>query len=113
MLPEKMREKSKMSTATKSEMSDYEKIREENIAEREAMLSSLKADFSNFKKDSGLAAGKKAPPKKKKRVKEDSGGDAGGSQRKSARLSVTPENKDKIGSEVNYINLSGKEIKIE
>ena len=89
MLPEKMRKKSKTSTAPKSEISDYEKIREENIAEREAVLSSLKADFSKFKKDSGLAAGKKAPPKKKKRVKEDSSDDAGESQRKSARLSVT------------------------
>ena len=77
-----------------SEMSAYEKIREENIEERKAMLSALIDDFSNFKKDSGIAAAKKAPPKKKKRV------DAGGFQRKSARLSATPEDEDKIGSEV-------------
>ena len=107
MLPEKMREKSKMSTATKSEMSDYEKIREENIAEREEMLSALKADFADFKNDSGIAAAKKAPPKKKKRV------DAGGFQRKSARLSATPEDKDKIGEEVTYINMRELVLNVE
>ena len=87
-------------------MSDYEKIREGNIAEREAMLSALKTDFSDFKKDSGISAAKKAPSKKRKRVKYGSGSDAGGFQRKSARLSATPEYKDKIGSEVTFINMS-------
>ena len=94
-------------------MPAYEKIREGNIGEREAMLSALKDDFSDFKKDFGISATKKAPSKKRKRVKCDSGSDAEGFRRKSARLSATPEDKDKIGSEVNYINLSGKEIKIE
>ena len=97
--PEKMREASNTPTALASEKSDYEKIREENIAEREEMLSALKADFADFKNDSGIAAAKKAPPKKKKRV------DAGGFQRKSARLSATPEDKDKIGEEVTYSNM--------
>ena len=94
-------------------MSAYEKIREGNIAEREAMLSALKADFSDFKKDSGISGPKKAPPKKRKKVKYDSGSDAGGFRRKSARLSAPPEVKDKIGSEVTYINMSEWEIKIE
>ena len=103
--PEKMREASNTPTALASEKSDYEKIREENIAEREEMLSALKADFADFKKDSGIAAAKKAPPKKKKRVEDDSSVDAGGFQRKSARLSATPEDKDRIGEEVTYSNM--------
>ena len=94
-------------------MSAYEKIREGNIAEREAMLSALKADFSDFKKDTGISADKKAPSKKRKRVKCDSGSDAEGFRRKSARLSATPEDKDKIGSEVTFINMSELVIKIE
>ena len=93
-------------------MSAYEKIREGNIAEREAMLLALKADFSDFKKDSGISAAKKSPPKKSKKVKYDSGGDAGGFRRKSARLSAPREEKDKIGSEVTYINMREYEIEI-
>ena len=71
------------------------------------MLSALKADFADFKNDSGIAAAKKAPPKKKKRV------DAGGFQRKSARLSATPEDKDKIGEEVTYSNMREQVLNVE
>ena len=94
-------------------MSAYEKIREENIEERKALLSALIDDFSDFKKDSGISADKKAPSKKRKRVKCDSGSDAEGFRRKSARLSATSEDKDKIGSEVTFINRSELVIKIE
>ena len=62
-----------MPTALTGELSEYEKIREGNIAEREAMLQALMADFDRFKKDSGIGAAKKAPPKKRKRVEYDSG----------------------------------------
>ena len=61
-----------MPTALTGELSEYEKIREGNIAERKAMLQALMADFDNFKKDSGIGAAKKAPPKKRRRVEYDS-----------------------------------------
>merc|ERR1719370_2487260 len=91
-------------------LSEYEKIRQGNIAEREAMLQALMADFDSFKKDSGIGAAKKAPPKKRKRVEYDSD-DEGGfrgrkvkveGSRKSARLSAAPEDKGKMGSEITY-----------
>merc|ERR1719500_582789 len=100
---------SKMPTALTSEMSAYEKIREGNIAEREAMLAALMSDFSDFKKESGIGAAKKVAPKKRKRVEYDSD-DEGGfrstvkveGSRKSARLSAAPEDKGKMGSEITY-----------
>merc|ERR1719422_2802539 len=100
----------KMPTALTGELSEYEKIRQGNIAEREAMLQALMADFDSFKKDSGIGAAKKAPPKKRKRVEYDSddeGGFRGGKvkvegSRKSARLSAAPEDKGKMGSEITY-----------
>jgi len=97
----------KMPTALTSEMSAYEKIREGNIAEREAMMAALMSDFSEFKKESGIGVSKKAPPKKRKRVDSDEGGFRSsmkvvGFTRKSARLSAAPEDKDKMGSEVTY-----------
>merc|ERR1719412_2485882 len=67
----------KMPTALTGELSEYEKIRQGNIAEREAMLQALMADFDNFKKDSGIGAAKKAPPKKRKRVDYDSDDEGG------------------------------------
>ena len=99
-----------MPTALTGELSEYEKIREGNIAEREAMLQALMADFDRFKKDSGIGAAKKAPPKKRKRAEYDSddeGGFRGGKvkvegSRKSARLSAAPEDKGKMGSEITY-----------
>ena len=57
-------------------MSEYEKIRQGNIAEREEMLQELIADFDSFKKDSGIGAAKKAPLKKRNRVENDSDGEA-------------------------------------
>merc|ERR1712088_154947 len=100
----------KMPTALTGELSEYEKIRQGNIAEREAMLQALMADFDSFKKDSGIGAAKKAPPKKRKRVEYDSDDEGGfrGSKvkvegsRKSARLSAAPEDKGKMGSEITY-----------
>ena len=89
-------------------MSAYEKIREGNIAEREAMLSALMDDFSDFKKDCGISTAKEVPPKKRKREEHDRN-DEGGfwssvnveGSRKSARLSAATEDNDKMGSEVN------------
>ena len=40
--------------AIKSELSDYEKVRQDNIKERQDMLAALMADFVDFKKDSGI-----------------------------------------------------------
>merc|ERR1712083_850060 len=98
-----------MPTVLTSDLSAYEKIREGNIAEREAMLAALMSDFSEFKKESGIGVAKKAPPKKRKRVEYDSD-DEGGfrstvkveGSRKSARLSAAPEDQGKMGSEVTY-----------
>jgi len=98
--------------ALKSEMaglSEYEKIRDGNIKEREAMLAALMADFSDFKNDSGIGK-KKAAPKKRKRVEYDSDGDEVSfsskarveGSRKSSRISNQPEDKGKLGSEVTY-----------
>ena len=39
------------------EFSEYEKIREENIREKEQMLRSLQGDWQAFKRSEGLAAG--------------------------------------------------------
>ena len=63
----------KMPTALTGGLSEYEKIRQGNIAEREAMLQTLIADFDSYKKDLGIGAAKKAPPKKRKRLECDSG----------------------------------------
>ena len=63
----------KMPTALTGGLSEYEKIRQGNIAEREAMLQDLMADFDSFKKDLGIGAAKKTPPKKRKRLECDSG----------------------------------------
>ena len=118
-----------MPTALKSELSEYEKIREGNIKEREAMLRALMVsildswhqviltlfaqdDMDSFKKDSGIGQTKKAPVKKRKRVEYDSDGEEiEGSftskvrvegSRKSTRLSLQPEDKGKMGSEVSF-----------
>ena len=62
--------------ALTANMSEYEKIRQGNIAEREEMLRELIADFDSFKKDSGIGAAKKAPLKKRNRVENDSDDEA-------------------------------------
>ena len=62
--------------ALTANMSEYEKIRQGNIAEREEMLRELIADFDSFKKDSGIGVAKKAPLKKSNRVENDSDDEA-------------------------------------
>ena len=71
--------------ALTANMSEYEKIRQRNIAEREEMLQELIADFDSFKKDSGIGAAKKAPLNKRNRVENDSDDEVQGS-RKSVRI---------------------------
>ena len=68
-----------------AKMSEYEKIRQGNITERESMLQELNAEFNSFKKDSGIGAAKKAPPEKRKRVEYDSD-DEGGFHRNNAKV---------------------------
>ena len=75
----------KTQMALTANMSEYEKIRQRNIAEREEMLQELIADFDSFKKDSGIGAAKKAPLKKRNRVENDSDDEVQGS-RKSVRI---------------------------
>ena len=62
--------------ALTANMSEYEKIRQGNIAEREEMLQELIAGFDSFKKDSGIGAAKKGPLKKRNRVENDSDDEA-------------------------------------
>jgi len=88
--------------ALKGEMSAYEQIRADNIAEREAMLASLMADFKDYKQDVGLGP---KPAQKRKRKTEDGGAFKTGAQmpterRQSTRLSMKPEDKVKLGSDV-------------
>jgi len=70
------RETLKTPMALAANMSEYEKIRQGNIAEREEMLQELIADFSSFKKDSGIGAVKKAPLKKRKKMENGSDDEA-------------------------------------
>ena len=89
--------------AMKTELSEYELIRAENIKEREEMLAALMADFQDFKKDSGIAAIKK--PQKKKRTFDEAFRSSGAmphERRKSSRLSEKPEGETepRYGSEV-------------
>jgi len=82
--------------ALKSEMSDYEKIRDENIKEREEMLKALMADWNDFKTQGGAGREKKTVGLKRKRKEMI---EMPGEQRRSARLSQKPEDKEKLGSE--------------
>ena len=66
----------KTQMALTANMSEYEKIRQRNIAEREEMLQELIADFDSFKKDSRIGVAKKAPLKKSNRVENDSDDEA-------------------------------------
>ena len=92
--------------ALKSELSAYEKLREENIRERQNMLAALMADMADFKKDVGLgpktasSAGQKR--KKKERIVPP------GELRKSSRLSQKPEDKEKLGSEKWNVDSEGQ-----
>jgi len=97
--------------ALKGEMSAYEQIRADNIKEREEMLAALMADFSDYKKDIGIGP---KPVQKRKRVNED-----GGSfktkvalpteLRRSSRVSVKPEDKNKLGSSTWSATIDGRE----
>jgi hypothetical protein len=113
--PKKPRPARKMPTALADELSEYEKIREGNIKEREAMMADLMADFNTYKKDAGIGPAARKPAKKRKRVEtEDDDGDmkfAGvrvAGSRKSARLSARPEDQDKLGSEVTREESEGR-----
>ena len=89
--------------AMKSELSDYELIREQNILERNEMLAALMADFQEFKNDTGLTSSKK-PQKKKRKFDEAfrSSADMPSERRKSSRLAERPEGETepRYGSEV-------------
>jgi len=89
--------------AMKSELalSDYEKIRDNNIKARDDMLAKLMADFNQYKQDNGLA---KPPPGKKlqkKKTKADaafqSAARAPITLRKSSRL-VNQDKKETLGT---------------
>ena len=82
--------------ALASEISEYEKIRDENIKEREDMLKALMADMEDFKAQCGIGQQKKGNNEKRKRKEKIS---LPGEQRKSARLSQKPEDKEKLGSD--------------
>ena len=82
--------------ALKSELSEYEKMRENNIKERQSMLAALMADMADFKKDVGL--GPKSSGAGQKRKKREINVQPG-ELRKSSRLSQKPEDKEKLGSE--------------
>jgi len=87
--------------ALKSEMSAYEKVRADNISERQAMLAALMADFSEFKADSGIK--NKAPPKKKRKLDSDgkfiSTVKDTGERRTSARIKNQEEGGESLGSD--------------
>lgn len=86
--------------ALKGEMSAYEQIRADNIAEREAMLAALMADFTEYKQDVGLGP---KPAQKRKRKTEEGGSFKTGAKlstelRRSNRVSIKPEDREKLGS---------------
>jgi len=101
--------------ALKSEMSAYEQIRADNIAEREAMLAALMADFKDYKQEVGLGP---KPAQKRKRKTDDGGAFKTGAHvpterrqsnrlcNKPDRLSMNPE--DKLGSTVWSTNPDGR-----
>merc|ERR1719270_1073015 len=92
--------------AMKSELSAYEKIREDNIAERQALLDALMADFAEYKADNGLSNPDKKPQKRKRKLNDDgsafrSSAGLPTERRKSARLAEQPEGGEKqLGSQV-------------
>jgi len=92
--------------AMKSELSAYEKIREDNINERQALLAALMADFAEYKADAGLSNEAKKPQKRKRRLDDDgsafrSSAGLPTERRKSARLAEQPEGGEKpLGSQV-------------
>ena len=89
--------------AMKTELSDYELLREQNIEERNEMLAALMTDFQKFKNDTGLTSAIK-PQKKKRKFDEafKSSGEMPHERRKSSRLAERPEGETepRYGSEV-------------
>ena len=88
--------------AMKTELSEYDQLRLQNLKERDEMLAALMADFQEFKKDSGLVAQTK---QKKKRKFDDAfkcSAEMPLERRKSSRLSEKPEGESepRYGSEV-------------
>ena len=89
--------------AMKSELSEYEKVRSDNIKAREDMLAALMADFEDYKKDSGLKPKERKPAKKKRTFDEAfrASGQMPLERRTSRRLAERPEDgSDRLGSEV-------------
>jgi len=80
--------------ALMSEMSEYEKIREDNIKARDEMLKALMSDMADYKSKIGIGSQKKT---QKRKIKEKI--EIPGELRKSSRLSQNPEDKEKLGSE--------------
>jgi len=89
--------------ALKSELSEYEKLRDENIRARQDMLAALMADMADFKKDVGIKDKAAAKPAKKKRTFDEAFRSSGMmplERRKSSRLENKPEDGEKkYGSE--------------
>ena len=81
--------------------SEYEKIRESNIIERKAMLATLRADFSKFKKDSGIGA--------KKRKREDSDEDEDWHPTWQHKSKPKPQKCSECPSMVRYIDMHMKD----
>lgn len=90
--------------AMKTELSEYEKLRDDNIKARQEMLAALMADFNDFKKDTGIKPKAERPLVKKKRTFDDAfrcGVGMPTERRKSARLADKPEDgaEPRLGSE--------------
>ena len=83
----------------KSELSEYEKLRAGNIKERQDMLAALMADFASFKKDSGLGPKTTVGGGGLKRKRKEKVDIAPDQLRRSTRVSMKPEDKEKLGSE--------------
>ena len=75
-----------MPGAMKSELSQYEKLRQDNIKERQDMLAATMANFADFKKDTGLGPKAAGGQKRKKKGKIEIPGEL----KKSSRLSQKP-----------------------
>jgi len=92
--------------AMKSELSAYEKIRDDNIKERQAMLAALMADFQEYKKETGITNASKQPQKRKRKLNDDGSSFRSSiglpsERRKSARLAEKPEGgEEQLGSQV-------------
>merc|ERR1719509_158178 len=99
--------------AMKSElaMSDYEKIREGNIKDRDEMLAKLMADFNQYKQDNGLAKGAvKKVQKKRTAGSFQTGAHIPLTRRKSSRL-TDEQKKEQMGS-IEWMTTEGERRKL-